>query len=53
MKSRYEVNLTGEDREVLIGIVKRGKGPAYWIKHAHILLHAMQETKNQKKTMKK
>jgi len=40
MKSRYEVNLTEEEREGLTGIVKKGKGPAYRIKHAHILLHA-------------
>lgn len=40
MKSRYEVRLTEDEREVLTGIVKRGKGPAYRIKHAHILLHA-------------
>jgi transposase len=40
MKSRYEVCLTEDEREVLTGIVKRGKGPAYRIKHAHILLHA-------------
>ena len=40
MKSRYEVRLTEDEREVLTKIVKRGKGPAYRIKHAHILLHA-------------
>ena len=40
MKSRYEVNLTEDEREILTGMVKRGKGPAYRIKHAHILLHA-------------
>jgi hypothetical protein len=40
MKSRYEVKLTEDDREILTSIVKRGKGPAYRIKHAHILLHA-------------
>ena len=40
MKSRYEVKLTEDEREILTGIVKRGKGPAYRIKHAHILLHA-------------
>jgi len=40
MKSRYEVHLTKDERKVLTGIVKRGKGPAYRIKHAHILLNA-------------
>jgi hypothetical protein len=40
MKSRYEVKLTEDEREILTGIVKRGKGPAYRIKHAHILLNA-------------
>jgi len=40
MKSRYEVKLSEGERELLTGIVKRGKGPAYRIKHAHILLHA-------------
>jgi len=40
MKSRYEVILTEDEWEILTGIVKRGKGPAYRIKHAHILLHA-------------
>jgi hypothetical protein len=40
MKSRYEVRLTDDEREVLTMIVKRGKGPAYRIKYSHILLHA-------------
>lgn len=40
MKSRYKVKLTEDEREILTGVVKRGKGPAYRIKHAHILLHA-------------
>lgn len=40
MKSRYKVKLSADEREILTGIVKRGKGPAYRIKHAHILLHA-------------
>jgi transposase len=40
MKSRYEVCLNDGEREILTGIVKRGKGPAYRIKHAHILLYA-------------
>lgn len=40
MKSRYEVKLSEDERKLLTGIVKRGRGPAYRIKHAHILLHA-------------
>jgi hypothetical protein len=40
MKSRYEVHLNKEEREILTGIVKQGKGPAYRIKDAYILLHA-------------
>ena len=40
MNCRYEVKLTEDEREILTGIVKRGKGPAYRIKHAHILLNA-------------
>lgn len=50
MKSRYGVHLTEDEREVLTGIVKRGKGPAYRIKHAHILLHADAEKKESEKT---
>ena len=40
MKSRYEVNLSEAERKILTRIVKRGKGSAYRIKHAHILLNA-------------
>lgn len=40
MKSRYEVHLSEEERKILNGIVKRGKGPTYRIKHAYVLLHA-------------
>ena len=40
MKSRYEVKLSEDEQEILTAIVKRGKGPVYRIKHAHILLHA-------------
>ena len=50
MKSRYEVHLIEVERDVLTVIVKRGKGPAYRIKHAHILLHADAEKKESEKT---
>ena len=40
MKKRYVVKLTQQERKLLKGIVKRGKGPAYRIRHAHVLLHA-------------
>lgn len=40
MKSRYEVNLSESERKILTRMVKRGKGSAYRIKHAHILLNA-------------
>jgi len=50
MKSRYEVRLTEDERKVLTGIVKRGKGPAYRIKHAHILLHANTGNEESEKT---
>jgi hypothetical protein len=50
MKSRYEVRLTEDERKVLTGIVKRGKGPAYRIKHAHILLHANAGNEESEKT---
>ena len=40
MKKRYFVELTQQERKYLTGIVKRGKGPAYRIRHAYVLLHA-------------
>jgi transposase len=40
MKKRYVVELTHQERKFLGGIVKRGKGPAYRIRHAYVLLHA-------------
>jgi transposase len=40
MKSRYEVNLSDDERKLLTGIIKRGRGPVYRINHAYILLHA-------------
>jgi len=38
MVKKYVVRLTEEEREELDGLVKKGKGAAYRIKHAHILL---------------
>lgn len=38
MNKRYIVRLTTEEREGLDALVKRGKGQAYKIKHANILL---------------
>jgi len=40
MKKRYVIKLTQQERKLLTGIVKRGKGPAYRIRHAYVLLHA-------------
>lgn len=40
MSKRYIVRLTADEREQLEATVKKGKGPAYRIKHAHILLNA-------------
>jgi transposase len=40
MKKRYVVKLTQQERKLLEGIVKRGKGPVYRIRHAYVLLHA-------------
>ena len=39
MRKKYIVRLTDEEREQLIALTKRGKGPAYKIKHANILLN--------------
>jgi len=44
------VHLTEDEREVLTRTVKRGKGPAYRIKHAHILHHADAGKKESEKT---
>lgn len=38
-EKRYIVTLTDEERNVLTAIVSKGKGAAYRIKHAHILLN--------------
>ena len=40
MNKKYVVRLTGEEREQLEGMVRRGRGQAYKIKHANILLKA-------------
>ena len=40
MRKIFTVTLNGEERIYLEKIVKTGKGPAYRIKHAHILLNA-------------
>ena len=46
MKKRYVVKLTQQERKLLKGIVKRGKGPAYRIRHAYVLLHADKNESN-------
>ena len=38
MNKKYIVELTSEDRSKLQEMVKKGKGTAYRIKHAHIWL---------------
>lgn len=38
MKKKYIVRLTDDERKQLEEIVKKGKSPAYKIKHANILL---------------
>jgi len=38
MNKKYIVRLTEEEREELEGIVRRGRAPAYRVKHASILL---------------
>ncbi len=40
MNKIYCVDLSDEEREYLESLVKKGKGPAYRIKHAYILLNA-------------
>jgi transposase len=40
MNKKFIVDLTDEERNQLQEIVKKGKGPAYRIKHAYILLNA-------------
>ena len=46
MKKRYVVKLTQEERKLLTGIVKRGKGPVYRFRHAYVLLHADKNESN-------
>jgi hypothetical protein len=38
MNKKYIVRLTAEERERLESLVRKGRGPAYRIKHANILL---------------
>jgi len=40
MSQKYNVRLTEEERKELVALVTKGKGIAYRIKHAHILLKA-------------
>ena len=40
MSKRYIVRLTPEEREYLYDLIKKGKRPAYKIRHANILLKA-------------
>jgi hypothetical protein len=40
MNKKFIVDLTDEERNQLHEIVKKGKGPAYRIKHVYILLNA-------------
>ncbi|VFM95082.1 MAG: Homeodomain-like domain-containing protein, partial [Candidatus Kentron sp. G] len=39
MKKKYIVRLTEQERSFLKDVVKKGRGPAYKIKHANILLN--------------
>ncbi len=39
-KSKYDVQLTADQRSYLEGLVRRGKSSAPTIRHAYILLHA-------------
>jgi len=43
---RYKVRLSESEREELKSIIKKGKSPAYKIKHAHILLSVDEDTLN-------
>ena len=40
MDKIYRVDLSDEEQEYLENLVKKGKGPAYRIKHAYILMNA-------------
>ena len=39
-RQKYIVRLSSEERRILEGIVKKGKGGAFRIRHAQILLHS-------------
>jgi hypothetical protein len=40
MNKKYIVDLSDDEREILLSIVNKGKGPSYRIKHAYILLNS-------------
>jgi predicted transcriptional regulator len=40
MNKAYRVDLTDEERKQLEDLVRKGKGPAYRIRHAYILLNS-------------
>ena len=40
MNKAYRVDLTDEKRKQLEDLVRKGKGPAYRIRHAYILLNS-------------
>ena len=46
MSKKYIVRLSAEEREALDAIVRKGKGPAYRVKHANILLAVDAEASN-------
>ena len=46
MNKKYIVDLSVDEEEMLLSIVNKGKGPAYRIKHAYILLNSDINGKN-------
>lgn len=40
MNKKYIVDLSDNEREMLLSIVNKGKGPSYRIKHSYILLNS-------------
>lgn len=46
MNKKYIVDLSVDEEEMLLSIVNKGKGPAYRIKHAYILLNSEINGKN-------
>lgn len=46
MNKKYIVDLSVDEEEMLLSIVNKGKGPAYRIKHAYILLNSDIDGKN-------